>query len=140
MTKEKKTKEYVALFEYDDEEQGYSVVFPDLPGCYSAGADYDEALRKAHEALALYADGETSLPAPRSLEKIKKEWADWAKWEKSYKFLVCKVALYPMKAEVYRFNISMPADLVARIDRVASNRSAFITTAAENYLARGAAN
>ena len=140
MAKEKMTKEYVALFEYDDEEQGYSVVFPDLPGCFSAGVNYDDAVRKAHEALALYADGEVSLPVPRSLEQIKKEWADWAEWEKNYKFLVGKVVLYPMKAEVYRFNISMPADLVARIDRVTSNRSAFITTAAENYLAQGASN
>jgi predicted RNase H-like HicB family nuclease len=137
MAKEKMIKEYVALFEYEDDMKGYSVIFPDLPGCFSAGDDYDEAVRNAHEALALYADGETNLPAPRSLEQIKKEWADWAEWEKDYKFMVCKVALYPLKTGAQRFNISMRSDLVARIDRVASNRSAFIETAAENLLRHG---
>jgi metal-responsive CopG/Arc/MetJ family transcriptional regulator len=39
-----------------------------------------------------------------------------------------------MKQEAKRFNISMPADLVARIDRVANNRSAFIATATESAL------
>ena len=43
-------KEYIALFEYDDE-AGYGVVFPDLPGCFSAGDDYDDAMRNAYEAL-----------------------------------------------------------------------------------------
>ena len=42
------------------------VVFPELPGCVSAGDDVDDAVRMAHEALALHltgmnADGE-ALP------------------------------------------------------------------------------
>ena len=48
---------------------------PDLPGCFSAGEDIDEALRNAGEALAAYAealaqDGRT-LPAPRSLAALR---------------------------------------------------------------------
>jgi predicted RNase H-like HicB family nuclease len=129
--------EYIALFEYEDGEGGYGVVFPDLPGCFSAGDDYDDAVRMAHEALALYAEGNDTMPEPRTLEEIKAGWEDWAAWEKNYKFLVGKVALYPIKAEAKRFNISMPADLVARIDRVASNRSAFIVAAAQRYLEHG---
>jgi predicted RNase H-like HicB family nuclease len=136
--KERTVKEYVALFEYDDREGGYSVLFPDLPGCFSAGYDYDEAVRMAHEALSLYAEGMVHIPEPRSLEQIKKEWTDWHEWEKNYTFLIGKVALYPMKAEVKRFNISMPADLAARIDKVTSNRSAFIVNAIQNYLDHGA--
>ena len=129
-------KEYIALFEYDDD-TGYDVVFPDLPGCFSAGDDYNDALRNAHEALALYAEGNEYMSEPRSLEDIKAHWEYWKEWEKEYKFLVGKVALYPVKAQVQRFNISMPADLVARIDRVVSNRSAFIVAAVENYLEHG---
>ena len=136
MAKEKMVKEYIALFEYEDE-AGYGVVFPDLYGCFSAGDDFDDALRNAHEALALYAEGNDNMPEPRTLEQIKAEWEDWAEWEREYKFIVGKVALYPMKAEAQRFNISMSADLVARVDRVASNRSAFIATATENYLEHG---
>ena len=129
--------EYIALFECD-EEAGYGVVFPDLPGCFSAGDDYDDAVRNAHEALALYAEGNDDMPEPRSLEQIRDGWEDWAEWENEYKFIVGKVALYPVKAESQRFNISMPADLVARIDRVASNRSSFIVAAAQSYLEFGA--
>jgi predicted RNase H-like HicB family nuclease len=136
MAKEKMVKEYIALFEHDDE-AGYGVVFPDLPGCFSAGDDYDDAVRNAHEALALYAEGNDNMPEPRSLEEIKAGWADWKEWEKEYKFLIGKVALYPMKTKAQRFNITMRSDLVARVDRVASNRCAFIETATENLLKQG---
>jgi len=137
MAKEKTVKEYIALFESEEGMKGYSVIFPDLPGCFSAGNDFDSSVRNAHEALALYADGADDLPAPRSLEQIQKEWEDWDEWEKNYKFIIGKIALYPMKTEVQRFNISLRSDLVARIDRVAKNRSAFIETAAENMLKHG---
>ena len=47
---------------------GYDVTVPDLPGCTSAGDDFDEALRNAKEAITLHleamiADGER-VPAP----------------------------------------------------------------------------
>ena len=133
MEKGSTLREYIALFECD-EGAGYGVVFPDLPGCFSAGDDYDDAVRNAHEALALYAEGNDDMIEPRTLEQIRAEWEDWAEWEREYRFLVGKVALYPVKAESRRFNISMPADLVARIDRVASNRSSFIVAATQSYL------
>ena len=131
-------KEYIALFESNGK-GGYGVVFPDLPGCFSAGKDFDDAMRMAHEALALYADGGDALPKPRTLEQIQEEWDDWAEWEKNFKFIVGKVALYPLKSETQRFNISMPVDLVSRIDRVAKNRSAFLVSAAETMLGAKAA-
>jgi predicted RNase H-like HicB family nuclease len=54
------------------------VVFPKLPGCVSAGADVDDAVRMAHEALALHlagmiADGE-ALPGPVALEAPLPDW------------------------------------------------------------------
>ena len=57
-----------------DPDSDYGVVFPDFPGCVSAGATLDEAVRGAHEALAghvalMVADGDT-LPEPTPLEKI----------------------------------------------------------------------
>jgi len=127
-------KEYIALFEYEPDENAYSVIFPDLPGCYSYGRDYDEAVKMAHEALSLYADGEECMPRPRSLEQIKTEWEDWPEWENEYKFLVSKVALYPTKSKTQRLNVRMPTNLVARIDRVSRSRSAFLVSAAEQLL------
>ncbi len=58
-------KHYKALFEPQDE-GGYTVTVPSLPGCVSEGDTFDEALANVKEAIALYieslkADG---LPAP----------------------------------------------------------------------------
>jgi predicted RNase H-like HicB family nuclease len=127
-------KEYIALFEYENEKPGVGVVFPDLPGCASYGADFDEAYRKAHEALALYANGEPDLPAPQSMERIRDEWEDWREWENERSFYTVKVALYPLKTCARKFNISMEESLVARIDRISSNRSAFISEAVISLL------
>lgn len=54
------------------------VVFPELPGCVSAGDDINDALRMAHEALALHvagmiADGE-ALPTPAALDGQLPDW------------------------------------------------------------------
>ena len=66
---------YVAILEDAGPSTAAGVWFPDLPGCFSAGEDIDEALRNAGEALAAYAealaqDGRT-LPAPRSLAALR---------------------------------------------------------------------
>jgi predicted RNase H-like HicB family nuclease len=51
--------------------------FPDLPGCFSAGDDIDEALRNAEEALALYAASTAkegrSLPALRTVSALRND-------------------------------------------------------------------
>ncbi|MDR1815121.1 MAG: type II toxin-antitoxin system HicB family antitoxin [Clostridiales Family XIII bacterium] len=127
-------KEYIALFEYEEGKSEVGVVFPDLPGCHSAGKDFDDAYRKAHEALSLYAEDSVALPEPRSIERIRSEWADWAEWSKSYRFYVVKVALLPLKPVTRKFNISLDERLVRKIDRVAKNRSAFIAAAIEQAL------
>jgi predicted RNase H-like HicB family nuclease len=66
---------YVAIVEDAGAEKAIGIWFPDLPGCFSAGDDGDEALRNAHEALALYAEAEAqegrALPKPRSLSALR---------------------------------------------------------------------
>lgn len=37
-----------------EKDEGYSVSFPDLPGCFSCGNSFAEALSNAREALDLY--------------------------------------------------------------------------------------
>jgi predicted RNase H-like HicB family nuclease len=46
---------YVAIVE-EAPGAAVGVWFPDLPGCFSAGDDVDEALRNAPEAVALFAE------------------------------------------------------------------------------------
>lgn len=44
---------YFAVFEPVSND-GYSVFFSDVPGCFSVGKDFNEALKKAKEALELH--------------------------------------------------------------------------------------
>jgi predicted RNase H-like HicB family nuclease len=66
---------YVAIVEDSGPDKAIGIWFPDLPGCFSAGDDVDEALRNAEEALALYAEAEAKegrpLPFPRTLSALR---------------------------------------------------------------------
>ena len=66
---------YVAIVEEAGPENAIGIWFPDLPGCFSAGDDIDDALRNAREALALYAEAEARegrvLPKPRTISALK---------------------------------------------------------------------
>ncbi|MBP1764547.1 MAG: HicB like antitoxin of bacterial toxin-antitoxin system [Firmicutes bacterium] len=43
---------YPAIFEKTD--TGYSVMFPDLPGCFTVGVNLHDAYEKAREAMGLH--------------------------------------------------------------------------------------
>ncbi|MGB9792678.1 MAG: type II toxin-antitoxin system HicB family antitoxin [Thermacetogeniaceae bacterium] len=64
---------YPAIFDYS--EDGISVEFPDLPGCYTCGNDEEEALQMAKEALALHIYGLEEegfpIPEPSPANKLK---------------------------------------------------------------------
>jgi predicted RNase H-like HicB family nuclease len=66
-------KTYFAIV-HKDEDSAVGVVFPDLPGCFSAGDTYDRAIANAHDALRLYAEAELNagrqLPKPRTFEAL----------------------------------------------------------------------
>ncbi|HEY3762443.1 MAG TPA: type II toxin-antitoxin system HicB family antitoxin [Verrucomicrobiae bacterium] len=52
------------LVEHDPETNRWSAVFPELPGCASAGDTEEEAVANAKEALALWFE-----PSPVKLHK-----------------------------------------------------------------------
>jgi predicted RNase H-like HicB family nuclease len=68
---------YVAIVEDAGPDKAVGIWFPDLPGCFSAGDDIDEALRNAQEALALYAESQAlegrRLPPPRTVSALKND-------------------------------------------------------------------
>jgi len=128
---------YIALFEYVSGEEGFSVVIPDIPGFSSSGETYEDAVKNATEGLASHIEVMkeygAAIPAPRSLEQIKVEWEAWADWEKEYDFYIgCLPVLPPYGTQ--KILVSIDTGLVARIDRVAKNRSAFFASAAERML------
>lgn len=71
------TSHFIAIVEEAGPETAAGLWFPDLPGCFSAGDDIDEALANAPEAVALYAqalaDRGERLPAPRSLMELRND-------------------------------------------------------------------
>ncbi len=42
---------------HKDENTDFGVMVPDIPGCYSAGETYDEALNNAREAIECHLEG-----------------------------------------------------------------------------------
>lgn len=65
---------YPAIFT-PEEDGGFSVVFPDLEGCFTCGDDMADALFMAEDALALVLYGYESdgreIPAPSKMEDLK---------------------------------------------------------------------
>jgi antitoxin HicB len=62
---------YPAVFHKED--TGYSVSFPDFPGCYTQGEDMAEASEMAFDALGLYLEDTdpADYPKPSNFENIK---------------------------------------------------------------------
>lgn len=58
--------EYIAKINHEDD--GFTVEFPDIPGCYTCGDTLEEALTMAEDALyaILYAKLEDKDPLPQS--------------------------------------------------------------------------
>lgn len=114
---------------------GFSVFFPDLPGCTSAGATVQEAARNAEQALDghlnVSAEHGDDLTDPSELDAIERDPE------------VDEVARILVRVEKpgrsVRLNISLDEGLVARIDRVAKNRSGFLADAARAALAQAGA-
>ena len=108
---------------------GFSVYFPDVPGCVSAGRTERETLENAEEGLSFHL-GEMARagePIPGSSDDIPHD----PEVEEYCRALV-RVEL-PGKS--VRLNITMHEGLVAAIDRVATNRSNFLSEAARAALA-----
>lgn len=68
---------YIAIVEDAGPDAAIGIWFPDLPGCFSAGDNVDDALRNVEEALTLFAEAERdegrTLPPPRTLSELRKD-------------------------------------------------------------------
>lgn len=110
---------------------GYSVFFPDLPGCTSAGATVQEAAQNAEQALdghlLVSAEHGDKLADPSEMDKVEADPE------------VQEVARILVRAErpgkAIRVNVTLDEGLLAAIDRVAGNRSRFLADAARVALA-----
>lgn len=71
---------------HKDSESDYGVTVPDLPGCFSAGSSFDEALINAKEAIECHIEGllldneEVPSPLPVEFHQSNPNYLD-GKWE-----------------------------------------------------------
>jgi predicted RNase H-like HicB family nuclease len=131
--------QYIVLL-HKNGRKGYGASFPDFPGCVSGGTTVEDTLREAAEALALHVDGMLEdgqkIPKPRSVEAIHQAGQDWVDLEDA---LVATVPLLPASGKAVRVQVTIDERLLARIDAVTKNRSAFLAQAATEILDKGIA-
>ncbi len=125
------TKKYIAVI-LKDKKSDFGVIFPDFPGCFSAGKTISEASNMAEEALQFHVDSliadDEELPTPSALDKIHK------KYKQAVIFLTVAVRI---RTKAARINITLDEKLLRKLDRyIAShhveNRSTFFAQAIES--------
>lgn len=125
---------YFAVFE--PTEHGYSIYFPDVPGCVSCGDNYDHAVEKATEALSLHLygieKGGESLPNSSSKLAVSPGTA------KGY--LATPITVFPdlvrseMDNRAVKTNLTIPAWLKELAEAKGVNYSKLLQAALIDYL------
>ena len=124
---------YIAVV-FKSQDSDYSVLFPDFPGCVTAGETLDEAKDMAYEALPFHVEGMLErglekIPEPTSLDDILKN-PDYAQCITTLVVPVPSIK----KIKTVRVNISVPEDKLEIIDMAAGrfgmSRSSFLVDSA----------
>jgi predicted RNase H-like HicB family nuclease len=124
----------------DGKPGAFGVVVPDLPGCTSAGASVEDALRNTVEAMSLWAqdaraDGE-KIPRPRSADKLRRDPDVAAALAAGG--VLAYVPLVHDAGRPVKANLSLDAGLLEAIDEAAERRgltrSAFLASAAREKI------
>ena len=126
---------YIAIV-HKDPRSDFGVSFPDFPGCITAGGTIDEAKDMAHDALSLHIKGMLedvdNIPVPSKLEDI----MDDSDYSDAAAILVVSVS--EVKPRSVRVNITVPEDMLRKIDSVAKkrgmSRSSFLVHAAQSVI------
>jgi predicted RNase H-like HicB family nuclease len=116
----------------------YGVTFPDLPGCFSAGGSFEEAIINAQEAAECHIEGilldSEPVPVATDIEKHKNnpDFKDgiWA---------LIDVDISRLSLKSKRVNITMPERLLNSVDYFAKKhgetRSGLLTHTVTEYMA-----
>jgi len=117
------------MIEAGDENTAWSVVVPDLAGCFSAGDTLDEAMSAVEEAAAAWIDAALDrgreIPRPSSAQSAM-EKGDFSGWIVSY----VNVDPALLDDTIERVNITLPKRVLMRLDAKAresgQSRSGYI--------------
>lgn len=122
------------IYVHKEKGSAYGASFPDFPGCHAAAATLQRLPSAAQEAVEAHFFGETEPISPPTAPDV------WMK-TKAFKggfWMLVEIDLSKVNAKAVRLNISLPENLVHRIDAVARarklSRSAFLALAAEHEM------
>ena len=123
------------VYVHKDKGSAYGLTFPDFPGCFSAADRLGDLPRMAQEAVEVHFEGEElEIPQP----SVPEQWARDKRFTGGYWMLV-EIDLSRVSSQPMRLNISLPEQLVKRIDAYAKthhlSRSGFLAKAAEQVMA-----
>lgn len=128
---------YIGLI-HKEPDSDFGVSFPDFPGLITAGTSLDDARAMAEEALAFHIEGlgedGEPIPEPSSLESV---MAD----PENRDGVAILVPVRTAAPRTVRVNVTLPEDVLARIDRYAEahgfTRSGFLARAATRAIEDG---
>ncbi|MBD1576285.1 type II toxin-antitoxin system HicB family antitoxin [Vibrio sp. S11_S32] len=135
---------YPIAIEIGDDTHAYSVAFPDLPGCFSAGDSLEEALSNAKEAADFYLE---DLAEEGRLPPQAKSLSEWQKDEEytGWAWAVVEIDIEPYLGKSSKLNVTLPNLLSKKIDEqvkahpdLYKNRSHFLQVAATHELQHSA--
>lgn len=123
---------------HKDDHSDYGVSVPDIPGCYSAGSTYDEALTNVIEAIECHLEGllmdNESIPVGSTIDHwIYEEDFQGGVWA------FIDIDLSQISGKAKRINITIPERILNLIDlysknHALKNRSSFLADAALSYI------
>ena len=106
---------YPIAIELGDDAHAFSVIVPDLEGCFSAGDTMEDAIDNAKEAIELWLetviDDGGSVPTAQKIS-IHQKNADY----QNLVWAIVPVDLASLSDKVERVNITLPARVLRRID------------------------
>lgn len=126
-----------AIFLEKDPDSDYGVTVPDLPGCFSAGSTIEEAMDNAQEAILTHIEGlmldDDVIPQASSIEQLKEQNpGPYILWS------LVPVDLSALSKEAKRINITIPENILTKIDsfakREGATRSGFLASAAIEFI------
>ncbi|HLR82521.1 MAG TPA: type II toxin-antitoxin system HicB family antitoxin [Paenalcaligenes sp.] len=128
-------KKLYPIYVHKDEGSAYGAIFPDIPGCFAAADAIDALPRAAQEAVeAHFGADDEPIPNPSSPDA----WNGHEDYSKDGFWMMVDINLSKVRPRSKRINISMPEELIERIDRAAQSRgqsrSAFLASAAEREM------
>ncbi|MFC0266506.1 type II toxin-antitoxin system HicB family antitoxin [Kushneria aurantia] len=127
--------------ERGDEDHAYGVAVPDLPGCFSAGGTFEEALANVREAidgwLTVAVEHGDPIPEATNIENHVDD-PDYAGWI----WAIVDIDVTPYLGKSHKINVTLPDLLLKQIDDFVAThasdrtRSGFLSRVAMQELAR----